>query len=507
MEILSALQLQAYNPGAAIGIKWLTAGNNGKSLASINPSSAQVIAHVNTAILTDYENMMEEASLAALAWRDVPAPKRGEIIRQIGEKLRAHKKELGRLVSLEMGKSLQEGEGEVQEMIDMSDYAVGLSRMLSGNTFPSERKEHRLFEQWHPYGIVGVITAFNFPVAVWAWNAFLAAICGNVTIWKPSSLTPLCAVAVHTLCNQVMRANNTPAIFGYFVPEDHLLAERFIADKRVALVSFTGSTATGREVAQTVAKRLGKTLLELGGNNAVIIDETANLDLALPAILFGAIGTAGQRCTSTRRVFVHQSIYPEFLQRLRHAYQQITLGDPLDPRTMMGPLASLASVNAYHLALASLEKQGAELFHGGSSLPEQGYFVRPVIVTGIRNDWELVQQETFAPILYLMPFTDLAEAIRQQNAVPQGLSSALFTNDLRHSELFLSAAGSDCGIANINIGTSGAEIGGAFGGEKDTGGGREAGSDAWKAYMRRQTNTLNWGSSMPLAQGIQFELS
>jgi len=406
---------------------------------------------------------------------------------------------------MENGKILAEGLGEVQEMIDIADFAVGQSRMLYGNTMHSERPQHRMYEQWHPLGVVGIISAFNFPVAVWSWNAFLAAICGNVSVWKPSPKTPLTALAVQQLCNRVMQAAQLPPIFQLFIDSGTELATRFVDDHRVALVSFTGSTAVGRKVGERVAARMGKSLLELGGNNAIIVDETANMDLAVPAIVFGAVGTAGQRCTTTRRVFVHSSRAAELERRLVHAYSQVKIGDPLESGTLMGPLIDQKAVDAYKTALAAAQAAGGELLYGGKVLAKSGNFVEPAIVRA-RNDWKIVQTETFAPILYVIHVDSLTEALAQQNASAHGLSSALFTDRLQNAELFLSTVGSDCGIANINIGTSGAEIGGAFGGEKDTGGGRESGSDAWKAYMRRQTNTINWSRELPLAQGIEFKL-
>lgn len=474
-------------------------------LNSINPATEEIIGQVPCCTAQDYEQIVTAAQSAFYDWRTVPAPKRGELIRQLGDKLRAHKQDLGMLVSTEMGKSLQEGLGEVQEMIDMADLAVGQSRMLYGNTMHSERPEHRMYEQWHPLGIVGVITAFNFPVAVWAWNAFIAAIAGNVVIWKPSSKTPLCALAVQNLCTEVMQENGYTDIFSLFIPKDHSVAEKMLTDSRMGLISFTGSTTVGKQVSEIVAKRLGRTLLELGGNNAVIVDETANLDLAVPAIVFGAIGTAGQRCTSTRRVIIHESRYDELIQRLIHAYYQVTIGNPLDEKIMMGPLISPDAVEAYQTAIQEAQQLGGKVLFGGQVLNQKGYFVEPAIIEA-KNSWDLVQRETFAPILYVISYSSFEEAIAWQNQVPQGLSSSLFTQNLIHAERFLSVVGSDCGIANINIGTSGAEIGGAFGGEKATGGGREAGSDSWKAYMRRQTNTINWSNALPLAQGIQFKV-
>lgn len=506
MDLLTHLNIKATNPGAYSGQGWHSDIHH-ERLESFNPATGEKLAEVATCSMDDFQIIMQRAQKAALAWREYPAPKRGEIIRQIGDALRANKDWLGSLVSLEMGKSKQEGDGEVQEMIDIADFAVGQSRMLYGNTMHSERPLHRMYEQWHPYGIVGVISAFNFPVAVWSWNSFLAAICGNVTLWKPSAKTPLCAIAVHHICNKVLIENHCPEIFSLIIPASHDIAEAMVNDARIPLISFTGSTAVGKEVAVRVAGRLGKTILELGGNNAIILDETADLKLAIPGIVFGAIGTAGQRCTSTRRLFVHQSLYQEVVKRLQHAYEQITIGDPLDKKNLMGPLIDAGAVQQFKNAIAKIKSLGGQIVCGGEVINKSGFFVQPTLVTGIKNDWEIVQEETFAPILYVMSYSTIEEAIALQNGVPQGLSSSLFTQNLKHAERFLSAIGSDCGIANINIGTSGAEIGGAFGGEKDTGGGRESGSDSWKAYMRRQTNTINWGDELPLAQGIRFDLS
>jgi aldehyde dehydrogenase (NAD+) len=505
MTILKKLHLHASNPGAYSGYTWK---NTPKTtfIESINPSTQTTIAEVATATLEDYQAVMQRLQQSFLIWRNTPAPKRGEIIRQMGDALRAHKDELGSLVSMEMGKSKQEGDGEVQEMIDMADFAVGQSRMLYGNTMHSERPMHRMYEQWHPVGVVGVISAFNFPVAVWAWNAFLAAICGNVTLWKPSSKTPLCAIAVHQICAEVLRRNHCPDIFGLIIPDSHDVANAMVDDSRIPLISFTGSTSVGRAVATKVASRLGRSILELGGNNAILVDPTADLNLAIRAIVFGAVGTAGQRCTTTRRLLVHQSIYDKVIDLLRHAYQQISIGSPLDPQYLMGPLVDEQAVKAFQHAVSRAKSAGGHVIFGGDVLPGPGYYVQPTLITGLSNDCALVQAETFAPILYVMPFESMDDAIRMHNSVPQGLSSALFTENLKAAEYFLSASGSDCGIANINIGTSGAEIGGAFGGEKETGGGRESGSDAWKAYMRRQTNTINWGDELPLAQGITFNL-
>ncbi len=505
MDLLKKLGINPLNAGAYSGAGFKSDINEHR-LTSFTPINGEALAEVSPCSLADYETLVERGQKAAVEWRKVPAPKRGEIIRQIGQALRENKDALGSLVSLEMGKSKQEGDGEVQEMIDIADFAVGQSRMLYGKTMHSEREQHRLYEQWHPYGLVGVISAFNFPVAVWSWNAFIAAICGNVTLWKPSEKTPLTAIAVHQICNKVLEANDCPEIFSLMIPESHDVAETMVDDRRVPLISFTGSTATGRKVASKVAARLGQSILELGGNNAIILDKSADLKLCIPAIVFGAVGTAGQRCTTTRRLFVHQSMYQDVVSRLQSAYRQVTIGDPLDTANLMGPLIDEDAVKAYLNSIEQVKAAGGEVVFGGNRLNKPGFFVEPALVTQVENHWEIVQHETFAPILYVMSYESIEQAIDWQNAVPQGLSSALFTNDLKNAERFLSADGSDCGIANINIGTSGAEIGGAFGGEKDTGGGRESGSDAWKAYMRRQTNTINWGDSLPLAQGIKFNL-
>ena len=506
MDFLKRLNIQKVNVGAYSGYSWKSTLSN-HTLPSFNPATGEHIAEVAMCSMSDYQQVMHFSVQAFLTWREIPAPQRGDIIRQIGQELRENKDSLGSLVSLEMGKSKQEGDGEVQEMIDIADFAVGQSRMLYGKTMHSERPKHRMYEQWHPYGVVGVISAFNFPVAVWAWNAFIAAICGNVTIWKPSAKTPLCAIAVHNICNQVLERNNCPGIFALVIPESHGIADAMVNDPRIPLISFTGSTAVGKQVAIKVASRLGRTILELGGNNAIILDDSADLRLAVPAIVFGAVGTAGQRCTSTRRLFVHEGIYPDVIKRLQHAYQQITIGDPLDSKNLMGPLIDEQAVALFKKVILRIKKAGGKILFGGEVIHNTGSFVQPTLVTGLANDSDIVKEETFAPILYVFPYRSLHEAIALQNEVPQGLSSSLFTQNLRHAEQFLSAQGSDCGIANINIGTSGAEIGGAFGGEKETGGGRESGSDAWKAYMRRQTNTINWGDDLPLAQGIQFTIN
>lgn len=470
----------------------------------MNPANGQMLGRVRMGAASDYEHAIADATEVAARWRMLPAPQRGEIVRQIGDELRIHKNALGSLVTLEMGKILAEGRGEVQEMIDMADFAVGLSRQLCGLSMHSERPGHRMYEQWHPLGIVGVITAFNFPVAVWAWNALLAAVCGNVVVWKPSPATPLCAVAVQHICNRVLSRNGWEGVFQLIVGDTMEVGERMVADPRIPLVSATGSTPMGRRVGEIVARRLGRTLLELGGNNAIIVMEDADQELTLRAVMFGAVGTAGQRCTTTRRLFLHRTIEAQFTQRLVAAYGQVRIGDPMDPSTLMGPLINPGAVARMQEGLQEARRQGATVLYGGEPLPELGAgFVRPALVR-VEQPIALMREEIFAPILYLCPFDSLDQAIAMQNDVPQGLSSAIFTRGLQASERFLSAAGSDCGIANVNIGTSGAEIGGAFGGEKDTGGGRESGSDSWKAYMRRQTVTVNFSDALPLAQGITF---
>jgi aldehyde dehydrogenase (NAD+) len=504
-DVLAKLSLSEINPGAWSGNHGWSANTSGALIDSVNPSSGEGLAQVRAATAADYENVIAAAVEAAAAWRRVPAPQRGEAIRRMAEELRAHKDALGSLICLENGKIKAEGDGEVQEMIDIADFAVGQSRMLYGKTMHSERPQHRMYEQWQPLGVVGVISAFNFPVAVWSWNAFLSAITGNATVWKPSPKTALCALAVQHICNRVLERHQLPAIFQIFVDAGTELAERFIDDRRVALVSFTGSTEVGRRVAVRIAQRLGKSLLELGGNNAIIVDETANLDLAVPSIVFGAVGTAGQRCTTTRRVLTHRSRAAELERRLVDAYAQIRIGDPLHPNTLMGPLIDAQSVARYSAAIAVARAQGGEVLFGGNVLKRAGNFVEPTIIRA-NAGMQIVNSETFAPILYLLKVDGLDEALAVQNSVAYGLSSAIFTDRLQAAERFLSTEGSDCGIANVNLGTSGAEIGGAFGGEKDTGGGREAGSDSWKAYMRRQTNTINWSSQLPLAQGIKFNV-
>ncbi len=505
MDVFHELGLRAVNAGACSGPGGWVATTSEGLLDSVNPATGQVLAQVNRSSGKDYEALVQASQWAFQEWRQVPAPKRGEVVRLIGEALRAKKQALGTLVSMEVGKIKAEGDGEVQEMIDMADFAVGQSRMLYGMTMPSERDKHRMFEQWHPLGVVGVITAFNFPVAVWAWNAFLAAIAGDTVIWKPSPKAPLCALAVQHICNQVMKEQGVPGIFSVVITDRVELAKTMVADDRVPLISFTGSVDVGRKVGKVVGQRLGRSLLELSGNNAVIVDETADLNLAIPAIVFGAVGTAGQRCTTTRRVFVQEARYEEVVQGLLHAYRQVKIGNPLDAGVLMGPLIDERALEEFRMSLEEVVQDGGEILCGGRVLAGPGFFAEPTIVRA-ENQWKVVQRETFAPIVYVMPYGTLDEAILLQNQVPQGLSSALFTLHVRHAEQFLSGQGSDCGIANVNIGTSGAEIGGAFGGEKDTGGGREAGSDAWKAYMRRQTNTINWGTELPLAQGIAFSM-
>ena len=502
-DILKSLALGDENSGAWAGARELP--GKGPTIESFNPATGERIAAVRTASPEEYDEIIASAREAFHLWRAMPAPHRGEAVRLCAEALRRHKDALGSLVSLEMGKIKAEGDGEVQEMIDIADFAVGQSRMLYGRTMHSERPGHRMYEQWHPLGVVGIISAFNFPVAVWSWNALISAVCGNVCVWKPSPKTPLCAIAVQKICNEALAEGGFPPIFNVFVEADVAMAEAFVDDDRVDLVSFTGSTAVGRKVAQRVAARLGRSLLELGGNNALIVDEKANLELAVPAIVFGAVGTAGQRCTTTRRVLVHEKLFDELAHRLVRAYEQVKVGDPLDATTLMGPLIDEQAVVQYEAAIEKLIARGGLVLTGGHVIDRPGNFVQPTIVKA-SNEWEMVQHETFAPILYLIPFHHLDEAIALNNGVRQGLSSAMFTSDLQVAERFLSATGSDCGIANVNIGTSGAEIGGAFGGEKDTGGGREAGSDSWRAYMRRQTNTINFSHELPLAQGIRFDV-
>ncbi len=507
-RILTSLNLEANNSGSYLGQGEWSKTTDAGTLKSVNPANNETIAQVHSSSSADYERIVERAQAAFKVWRTTPAPQRGEAVRLCGNALRKHKDALGSLVALEMGKSKPEGDGEVQEMIDIADFAVGQSRMLYGYTMHSERPGHRMYEQYQPLGVVGIISAFNFPVAVWAWNAFLAAACGDICIWKPSNKTPLTALATMRICNEALKDAGFPDLFFLFNDAGTELAEKMVDDKRIGLISFTGSTAVGRGVGERVARRLGRSLLELGGNNAIILDETADLKIAIPGIVFGAVGTAGQRCTSTRRLFIHDSIYDNVLATLVKAYKQVEgkIGDPTDAANLMGPLNSPGAVKQFLASIEKAKAAGGNVESGGTAIDRPGNFVLPTIITGLDNSAEVVQHETFAPIMYVMKFKNLDEAIEMQNAVPQGLSSSIFTQNLRAAEQFLSAAGSDCGIANVNIGTSGAEIGGAFGGEKDTGGGRESGSDAWKVYMRRQTNTINYSDSLPLAQGIKFEL-
>ena len=506
-NFLKNLGLTENNKGTSTGRKSFEASSF--DILSNSPVDGELIGKVSSTSAEEYEKVIQTAIAAQKEWRKKPAPLRGEIVRQFGEKLRAQKEDLGMLVSYEMGKSYQEGLGEVKEMIDICDFAVGLSRQLHGLTMHSERPNHRMYEQYHPLGVVGIISAFNFPVAVWCWNTALAWVCGDVCIWKPSEKTPLCGVACQNIFAEVLAENDLPEGISCLISGDYKIGEVMTADKRVPLISATGSIRMGKIVAQTVAARLGKSLLELGGNNAVILTESTDLKMSIPALVFGAVGTCGQRCTSTRRLIIHDSIYETVKNNLVSAYQQIKIGDPLDESNHVGPLIDKDSVNTYLAALEKVKAAGGNVLVEGGVLEGAGYesgcYVKPAIAE-VQNDWEIVQHETFAPILYLMKYSDLDEAIAMQNGVVQGLSSAMMTTNMREMERFLSVEGSDCGIANVNIGTSGAEIGGAFGGEKETGGGRESGSDAWKVYMRRQTNTINYGTSLPLAQGIKFEL-
>ncbi|MGD8633171.1 MAG: aldehyde dehydrogenase family protein, partial [Anaerolineales bacterium] len=501
---LDKLSIKDVNPGACTGPDGWIQDSKGKELISYNPTTGEPIARVIQATGDTYNKVAENAQRVFESWQKVPAPKRGLLVRDLGDALREYKEPLGDLVTLEMGKIKVEGHGEVQEMIDICDFAVGLSRQLYGLTMHSERPGHRMYEQWHPLGVVGVITAFNFPVAVWSWNASITAVCGDPLIWKPSSQTPLTAIAVQHICNRVMADHGLEGVFNLAIGSGRDVGELLLNDERVKLISFTGSTKIGRHVSETVARRFGRTILELGGNNAIIVADDANMDMATRAILFGAVGTAGQRCTSTRRIIMHESISEQLTKRLVKAYKQVRIGDPLDDDTLMGPLVEGSAVEEMFEALEQAQKDGGDIVYGGKMLPDLGpNFVEPTIVK-MPAQTEIVKQETFAPILYLLEYDEIEEAIEIHNDVPQGLSSAIFTDNLRKVEEFLSSRGSDCGIANVNIGTSGAEIGGAFGGEKETGGGRESGSDAWKAYMRRQTNTINWSSELPLAQGIEF---
>lgn len=506
-DILKVFSIDKQNQGASNGINYIQ--TSGKIIVSFSPVDGAEIAEVQTVGKEDYDHIISQAQAAFLYWRAVPAPKRGDIVRQIGEALRVHKDDLGKLVSYEMGKSLQEGRGEVQEMIDICDFAVGLSRQLHGLTMHSERPDHRMYEQWHPLGIVGIISAFNFPVAVWSWNAMIAMVCGNVCAWKPSEKTPLSAQVCLHIVSEVFKKNNLPEGICNLIQGDREAGEWLAQDARVALVSATGSTKMGKAVNTAVAARLGKCILELGGNNAIIISKGADLDMALVGCVFGAVGTAGQRCTSTRRLIIHEEVYDDFVTKLKNAYVQLKIGNPLDVSNHVGPLIDKDAVQNYLHALDEIKKEGGKFIVEGGVLSGDAYasgcYVKPCIAA-VKNDFAIVQKETFAPVLYVMKYATIEEAIAMQNDVPQGLSSAIMTLNLREAEIFLSNAGSDCGIANVNIGTSGAEIGGAFGGEKETGGGRESGSDAWKAYMRRQTNTINFGKDLPLAQGIEFNI-
>lgn len=507
-KILSHFGIREVNESISSGRQWVTPlGSETRSIVS--PVDGKELASVVYATQTEYEHIVKVAQEAYTYWKDVPAPKRGEIVRRFGNKLRIRKKELGALVSYEMGKSLQEGMGEVQEMIDICDFAVGLSRQLYGLTIQSERPQHRMMEQWHPMGIVGVISSFNFPVAVWSWNAMIAAVCGDVVIWKPSEKAPLSAIACQQIMKEILIENELPEGIFNLIIGDHTIGEMMARDARIPLISATGSTRMGKRVGSIVGARLGRALLELGGNNALIIGQKSNLENALRAVVFGAVGTCGQRCTSTRRVIIHEDVYEVFKDKLIKAYQQLVIGNPLEEGVHVGPLIDQQAVETFRKAITLAEEEGGHVVFGGDVLSGKGYesgcYVKPCIIEA-HNHFKIVQEETFAPVVYLMKYRRLEEAIAMQNDVRQGLSSALFTDDISEAEYFLSHAGSDCGIANVNIGTSGAEIGGAFGGEKETGGGRESGSDAWKNYMRRQTNTINYGKSLPLAQGIRFDI-
>jgi aldehyde dehydrogenase (NAD+) len=506
-EALEALGVKDVNQGTSTGATWL--GDTSELIESYSPVDGKLIGKVAVSTAEDYETAVASAQEAYKVWRTMPAPKRGEIVRQFGNRLREYKEPLGKLVSYEMGKSYQEGLGEVQEMIDICDFAVGLSRQLNGITMHSERPLHRMYDQYHPLGVVGIISAFNFPVAVWCWNTALAWICGNVCIWKPSEKTPICGIACQNIFVEILRENKLPEGISCLVNGDYKVGEMMTTDKRVPLISATGSTRMGRIVGAKVAERFGKSILELGGNNAIIVTPDADLEMTIIGAVFGAVGTAGQRCTSTRRLIIHDSIYDTVKEKLTSAYKQLSIGNPLDENNHVGPLIDTDAVAMYNAALEKGAAEGANIIVEGGVLSGEGYesgcYVKPAIVEA-KNNFEIVQHETFAPILYLLKYSDLGEAIEMQNDVPQGLSSAIMTKNLREAEMFLSYQGSDCGIANVNIGTSGAEIGGAFGGEKETGGGRESGSDAWKAYMRRQTNTINYSTELPLAQGIKFDL-
>ncbi|MCY7410023.1 MAG: aldehyde dehydrogenase family protein [Chitinophagales bacterium] len=508
LSFLKKLKLKSISAGASTGVAWLK--TTGEIIESYSPVDGKLIGKIKTASRGDYEKVIATAEKAFSEWRKIPAPKRGEVVRQIGDELRKHKESLGMLVSYEMGKSYQEGLGEVQEMIDICDFAVGLSRQLYGLTMHSERPNHRMYEQWHPLGIIGVISAFNFPVAVWSWNAMIALACGDVVVWKPSSKVMLCAVATQQIIESVLKRNNVPeGVLCLVAGSSKEVGDVMLEDKRIPMISATGSTRVGIRVAQKVGERLGRSILELGGNNAIIISQHANLDLALRAVTFGAVGTAGQRCTTTRRLIIHEKVYEEVKKKLTKIYSQLSIGNPLDPANHVGPLIDTSAVKDFSSSLQKVKEQGGKILIGGKVKQGKGFetgcYVEPSMVE-VKENLPIVKHETFAPILYLMKFKTIEEALHLHNDVPQGLSSAIFTENMQEMEAFLSVGGSDCGIANVNIGTSGAEIGGAFGGEKETGGGRESGSDSWKAYMRRQTNTINYGNSLPLAQGIKFDI-
>jgi aldehyde dehydrogenase (NAD+) len=508
--VLSRLGMQDLNSGATTGSVWLE--TTGEITESFSPINGEAICRIRNASVKEYEAVMRKAGEAFLTWKKIPAPGRGEIVRQIGLALREAKEDLGFLVSLEMGKIYQEGLGEVQEMIDICDFAVGQSRQLYGFTMQSERPGHRMYDQYHPLGIVGVVSAFNFPVAVWAWNAMIAAVAGDVVVWKPSSKTPLSAIATQKIIQKVLEVNQVPeGVFNLLIARSSVMGDNFADDPRIPLFSVTGSTAVGKRISAICGKRLGRTIMELGGNNAIIVSEHADLEIAVPAIVFGSVGTTGQRCTSTRRLIIHEKIYDELVKRLVKAYTQVAgkIGNPLDSDILVGPMIDQSSVRMFSEAIEKVKEQGGKILFGGEVLEGEDYSAGTYVVPAlaeVENHWEIVQEETFAPLLYLISYGDFEEALALNNGVPQGLSSSVFTLNMREAELFLSGVGSDCGIANVNIGTSGAEIGGAFGGEKDTGGGRESGSDAWKAYMRRQTNTINYSTELPLAQGIKFDI-
>lgn len=502
MDFLKKLGIEGVNAGTSTGRTHMESKN---TITSYTPVDGKTIANVTTTTKEQYEEVVKASQEAFKMWREMPAPQRGEIVRQIGDKLREFKEPLGKLVTYEMGKIYQEGLGEVQEMIDICDFAVGLSRQLYGLTMHSERPNHRMYEQWHPMGTVGIISAFNFPVAVWSWNAMIAAVCGDTMIWKGSEKTPLCGIAIQKIVAKVLKENDLPEGIFCLVTGDREVGEWMTQDERIPLVSATGSIRMGKEVAKVVGGRLGKTILELGGNNAIIVSENADIEMAIRATVFGAVGTCGQRCTSTRRLIIHESVYDQFKERLVAIYENVNIGNPLEPDTLVGPMIDQLAVDGMQNALKEVEKEGGKVIFGGEVLDREGFYVRPALAEA-KNEFKIVQEETFAPILYLIKYKTIEEAMSYHNGVKQGLSSAMFTLNMREAENFLSVHGSDCGIANINIGTSGAEIGGAFGGEKETGGGRESGSDAWKAYMRRQTNTINWSEELPLSQGISFDI-